>query len=259
MGANTMATHTTQRLAGGSVISWAGTTHVVASAAGVREVHLPEWRESTQPGMHQKADYFAEIMDDSAAMRHLQQALRELAEFFDGERQQFTVTLDPQGPAFFQQAWRAVATVPYGETRSYGEIARELGAPAATRAVGAANGANPVAPFVPCHRIVGSDGSLTGYGPGLPLKRLLLAMEGAIPAEAADYEPWAERVAARYGGSLLLGVRPTRTYCRPECEVARRHHDAPARFFASPVEAEAAGFRACGRCSCGQLSFASLQ
>ena len=253
-----MATHTThaQRLARGSVVSWAGTTHVMASAAGVREVHLPEWRERTRPGKQQKASYFTEIMDDMAAMRHLQQALRELAEYFDGERQQFTVALDPQGPAFFQQAWCAVSAVPYGETRSYGEIARELAAPAATRAVGAANGANPVAPFVPCHRIVGSDGSLTGSGPGLPLKRLLLAMEGAIPADAENYAAWAERVAERYGGSLLLGVRPTRTYCRPECEVAQRHHGAPARFFATPVEAEAAGFRACGRCSHGQLSFA---
>ncbi|WIG59157.1 MAG: Methylated-DNA--protein-cysteine methyltransferase [Ktedonobacterales bacterium] len=253
-----MATHTTQaqRLARGSVISWAGTTQVLASAAGVREVHLPEWREGTQPGKQRKASYFAEIMDDMAAMRHLSQTLRELAEYFDGERQQFTVALDPQGPTFFQQAWRTVAAVSYGETRSYGEIARELSAPAATRAVGAANGANPVAPLVPCHRIVGSNGSLTGYGPGLPLKRLLLAMEGAIPATAAEYEAWVERVASRYGGSLLLGVRPTHTYCRPTCEIARRYHDAPARFFASPAEAEAAGFRACGRCSLGQLSFA---
>ena len=70
-----------------------------------------------------------------------------------------------------------------GETRSYGEIAWAIGSPAAIRAVGAANGANPVAPFVPCHRIVGSDGGLTGYGPGLPLKARLLAMEGAIPSD----------------------------------------------------------------------------
>jgi O-6-methylguanine DNA methyltransferase len=90
----------------------------------------------------------------------------EVAEYFNGARRTFTVPLDLSGTAFYRRVWAEVAAVPYGETRSYQEIAETLGAPRAVRAVGAANGANPVAPLVCCQRIVGSDGSLTGYGPG---------------------------------------------------------------------------------------------
>jgi len=133
--------------------------------------------------------------------------------------------------------------VPYGETRSYAEIARLLDRPQATRAVGAANGANPVAPFVPCQRIVGSDGNLTGYGPGLPLKQRLLAMEDAIPSNPADYLAWVERVDRRLGRSTwVLGLRRTQTYCAPlAAPVSLR--TLPNRLFVTEAEAEAAGYR----------------
>ncbi len=172
-----------------------------------------------------------------------------MAEYFAGARRDFTVALDPIGAAFYQRVWIEVARVPYGETRSYGEIAAIVGAPQASRAVGTANATNPLAPFMPCHRIVGSDGRLTGYGPGLPLKFHLLRMEGALPDGADDYDAWVECVADRAPGEpLYLGVRRAKVYCLPSCERARAASDLPARFFSSPLEAELAGFAPCPRC-----------
>jgi methylated-DNA-[protein]-cysteine S-methyltransferase len=184
-----------------------------------------------------------------AATAHLRQALEELDEYFAGERRDFTVALDPVGAAFYQRAWVEVARVHCGETRTYGEIARAVGSPDAVRAVGTANATNPLAPFIPCHRIVGSDGRLTGYGPGLPLKLRLLRLEGALPNGPDDYDAWIERVAARTPGEpLYLGVRRAKVYCLPSCERARAASDLPARFFTSPLEAEQAGFAPCPRC-----------
>jgi methylated-DNA-[protein]-cysteine S-methyltransferase len=101
----------------------------------------------------------------------------QLAEYFAGTRRTFEVRLAPQGTPFQRRVWEAVAAIPYGKTRSYGAIAAEIGAPSAVRAVGAANGQNPWPIVVPCHRVIGSDGSLTGYGGGLPIKRALLDFE----------------------------------------------------------------------------------
>ncbi|HLY22691.1 MAG TPA: methylated-DNA--[protein]-cysteine S-methyltransferase [bacterium] len=101
----------------------------------------------------------------------------QLAEYFAGTRRTFEVRLAPQGTPFQRRVWEAVAAIPYGKTRSYGAIAAEIGAPSAVRAVGAANGRNPWPIVVPCHRVIGSDGSLTGYGGGLPIKRALLDFE----------------------------------------------------------------------------------
>lgn len=251
-----------ETLARGTVTTWAGVTRVAASPAGVRGVWLPGWRGSDEAarsavGQRPWTGSRVEIAvqrsgSDEAAERHLRQALAELGEFFAGTRREFEVALDPQGPAFFGEVWAAVVAVPYGETRAYGEIARTVGQPDASRAVGAANGANPIAPFVPCHRIVGSDGRLTGYGPGLPLKRLLLQMEDAIPSGPDDYDAWVARVSERCGGPFLLGVRPARTACHPDCSVARRHLDRPARFFRDRDEATAAGFAPCGVCGAGR-------
>ncbi len=108
----------------------------------------------------------------------LQQAMDELRRYLMGERLQFTCPLDLQGTAFQTEVWEELFRIPYGETRTYAEIARAIGRPAAVRAVGAANGANPVAIIVPCHRVIGSDGTLTGYGGGLPTKAWLLSLEG---------------------------------------------------------------------------------
>jgi methylated-DNA-[protein]-cysteine S-methyltransferase len=235
-------------LAIGSVTTWAGVTRVAAAAAGVRTTFLPEWREDTRPQAG-ASQCVVERADDPAAERQLRQALDELAAYFAGTRHTFEVALDPCGTAFYRRAWEAVARVPYGETRTYAEIARAIGAPAATRAVGAANGANPVAPFVPCHRIVGSDGALTGYGPGLPLKWRLLVMEGALPASPDDYAAWLGRVGARLGtGDFYLGLRSAQVYCRPDCARARAQWSLPARTFAAAKEASTVGFAPCPIC-----------
>jgi hypothetical protein len=116
--------------------------------------------------------------------------------------------------------------------------------------VGAANGANPVAPFVPCHRIVGSDGRLTGYGPGLPLKARLLAMEGAIPDAAEHYDAWVAALRARNGGeSLVLGLRGgVLRYCAPGCDRSRARWALPPRVFASADHAREAGYLPCPLC-----------
>jgi methylated-DNA-[protein]-cysteine S-methyltransferase len=106
----------------------------------------------------------------------------QLEAYFDGQLKEFTVPLAPRGTAFQLAVWAELTRIPYGTTTSYGEIARALGkSPVASRAVGAANGANPIAVIVPCHRVIGSDGSLTGYGGGLPRKEILLRLEGAGP------------------------------------------------------------------------------
>jgi O-6-methylguanine DNA methyltransferase len=108
----------------------------------------------------------------------LQQAMDELRRYLNGERVQFTCPLDLYGTAFQIAVWEELFRIPYGETRTYAEIARAIGRPVAVRAVGAANGANPVAIIVPCHRVIGSNGTLTGYGGGLPAKAWLLSLEG---------------------------------------------------------------------------------
>jgi methylated-DNA-[protein]-cysteine S-methyltransferase len=104
-------------------------------------------------------------------------AFRQLREYFDGQRTEFDVRLSLAGTAFQQRVWAALQTIPYGQTVSYGRLADRLGQPTASRAVGLANGKNPVSIIVPCHRVVGTDGSLTGYGGGIERKRYLLAHE----------------------------------------------------------------------------------
>jgi methylated-DNA-[protein]-cysteine S-methyltransferase len=101
----------------------------------------------------------------------------QLEEYFAGNRTTFEIPLAAQGAPFEREVWHALEEIPYGETVSYGEIARRIGQPAAARAVGTANGRNPIAVIVPCHRVIGADGTLTGYGGGLERKRLLLELE----------------------------------------------------------------------------------
>ena len=111
----------------------------------------------------------------------LVEATRQLDAYFAGNLREFQLPLDIQGTDFQKRVWRRLLTIPYGETRSYMQIAAAIGSPQAVRAVGAANGANPIAIVVPCHRVIGAAGKLVGYGGGLPLKKRLLALEGAIP------------------------------------------------------------------------------
>lgn len=105
---------------------------------------------------------------------------RQMNEYFSGRRRSFDLPLDLRGTDFQRRCWQKLLKIPYGETRSYADIARAIGNPAAVRAVGLANGQNPIAIIVPCHRVIGSDGSLTGYGGGLETKRKLLELEGAL-------------------------------------------------------------------------------
>ena len=105
----------------------------------------------------------------------------QLAEYFAGERQEFDVPLKSTGTPFQERVWRALLEIPYGTTISYAELARRVGQPTASRAVGAANGRNPISILVPCHRVVGANGQLTGYGGGLEAKRWLLEWEAGSP------------------------------------------------------------------------------
>ncbi len=120
--------------------------------------------------------------DDDAFGR----AKGQLREYFAGTRREFDLPLDPRGTAFQLAVWRELARIPFGVTISYGELARRIGRPTASRAVGAANGANPLPIVIPCHRVIGTNGSLTGFGGGIEIKKRLLALERA---GAGDDQP----------------------------------------------------------------------
>jgi len=115
----------------------------------------------------------------------MQAYVSELERYFDGKAREFRFTLDLRGTDFQLACWRALLAIPYGETRTYADIARFVGKPNAFRAVGMANNRNPIAIVVPCHRVIASDGSLCGYGGGLDVKRKLLQLEGALSADLA--------------------------------------------------------------------------
>lgn len=111
-------------------------------------------------------------------------ARRQLTEYFEGKRRQFDLELEPEATAFQRMVLAALTEIPYGQTATYQQIAERIGRPGAVRAVGAANGRNPLPVIIPCHRVIGSDGSLTGYGGGLAAKRFLLSLEaGASPPD----------------------------------------------------------------------------
>ncbi|WP_422723988.1 methylated-DNA--[protein]-cysteine S-methyltransferase [Hyalangium rubrum] len=120
------------------------------------------------------------------ARAHLSAACTALEEYFAGRRETFEdLALAPNGTEFQRQVWRALSGIPFGETTSYASMATRIGRPKAVRAVGLANGQNPLPIIVPCHRVIGSNGALTGFGGGLPTKKWLLEFEGALPTEAS--------------------------------------------------------------------------
>jgi methylated-DNA-[protein]-cysteine S-methyltransferase len=116
--------------------------------------------------------------EPTSGNRLIAMAEEQLRAYFAGELRRFDLPLDPQGTAFQLRVWRELETIPFGAVRSYAHVAAKIGAPKAVRAVGAANGANPLPIVVPCHRVIGSSGKLVGYGGGLPLKQRLLELEG---------------------------------------------------------------------------------
>jgi methylated-DNA-[protein]-cysteine S-methyltransferase len=119
------------------------------------------------------------IRDDDA----LRDAADQLHAYFAGERRTFELPLAPRGTDFQQSVWSALQRIPYGETTTYSTIAERIGRPAAVRAVGAANGANPIPIVIPCHRVIGSNGSMTGFGGGIDVKRKLLALEARVAGQ----------------------------------------------------------------------------
>ncbi len=149
-----------------------GELRIVASNDGVRAVLWPDDDPERVP--------VPSLVASDESHNVLAQARQELEEYFAGERQQFDVPLDPAGTAFQREAWIALRGIPYGETVSYGEQAERMGDKNKARAVGAANGRNPISIIVPCHRVVGSNGSLTGFAGGLEAKRWLLAHEQQV-------------------------------------------------------------------------------
>lgn len=136
-------------------------------ATGLRLIEFQNGRRPPHQPAHdwqQRDDGFADVSE-------------QLREYFDGKRRQFDLPLAPEGTPFQQCVWRALIDIPYGETTSYGELASRIGQPLASRAVGLANGSNPLPIVIPCHRVIGANGKLTGYGGGLPIKERLLALE----------------------------------------------------------------------------------
>ena len=138
-----------------------GITHIDFVGAKYARAIAPDWVEDPQ----------------SPALRA---CLAQLAQYFAGERTTFELPLAPEGSSFQQRVWQEIARVPYGKTITYGELAKRAGAPGQARAAGAATGRNPIGVVIPCHRIMGADGSLTGYAGGLERKRGLLELEGAL-------------------------------------------------------------------------------
>jgi methylated-DNA-[protein]-cysteine S-methyltransferase len=153
-------------------------------------------------------------------------AAAQLDAYLAGVRADFELPLRPAGTPFEQDVWRALRDIPYGDTWSYQRLAEHLNRPGAARAVGRANGRNPLWIVVPCHRVIGANGTLTGYAGGIDVKRRLLALES----------------------DAVVGVRTTKIYCRPTCTPPRRPKPENTRRYPNPAAARAAGFRACKLC-----------
>jgi methylated-DNA-[protein]-cysteine S-methyltransferase len=151
-----------------------GTLRLEATDSALIGVHFPSEARSPAPE--------ARLV---AAHPVLEQAARELEEYFRGQRRTFSIPLAATATAFQRDVWAALAAIPFGQCRSYAEIAAAIGRPRAVRAVGAANGANPLSILVPCHRVIGADGQLTGYGGGVRAKAWLLAHERSVSASCS--------------------------------------------------------------------------
>jgi methylated-DNA-[protein]-cysteine S-methyltransferase len=137
---------------------------LMADDHGLRAIHFMNSNKSSQ----------RTPADENALLREV---IRQLSAYFAGKTESFDLPLAPEGTPFQLNVWHHLGEIPYGETISYGELARRIGNPNASRAVGLANGSNPIPIVIPCHRVIGSNGKLTGYGGGLPIKEKLLALE----------------------------------------------------------------------------------
>jgi methylated-DNA-[protein]-cysteine S-methyltransferase len=144
-----------------------GTLLIVGDTAAVQRIAFPCRGKAVKP----------EAVWQASQRGPVGEAFRQLREYFAGRRTGFDLPLAPEGTAFQRAVWRQLQDIPYGETISYGELARRVGNPKASRAVGSANGANPLPIVIPCHRVIAADGTLGGFGGGLPTKQTLLALE----------------------------------------------------------------------------------
>ena len=221
---------------------------VIPSPLGPLVLH---GRDGRLAAIEMRAD--AEPADDGS----LAEARRQLEAYFAGARRTFGLDLDLAGTAFDRRVWEAVRAIPYGRTASYGRLAARLGFPRAARAVGHANGRNPLPIVIPCHRLVGADGSLTGYRYGTERKRALLEHEASQRSHGvertytllgADRVPYASELPGMLGGH-----RRSRVYGRLDCPgavrwIAKGHYVRHRVFFADEPAAIAAGYRPCARC-----------
>jgi len=168
---------------------------LLARVSNGRMVELSFYSRARGAGYRSTASH-----EDAELLRTIQM---QLAEYFERKRTRFELPIQLHGPPFQRQVWEALCGIPYGCTVSYGDLAAELGVPGSARAVGAANGANPIAIVVPCHRVIGSDGRLVGYGGGLDRKQFLLDLENVAKPQLLQWLPNARR------GSLLTGTENT--------------------------------------------------
>ncbi|PAT43018.1 methylated-DNA--[protein]-cysteine S-methyltransferase [Vandammella animalimorsus] len=153
-----------------SIDSPVGRLLIAASDEGLHAIEFPQGRHPPKRDARWR----------QGAHPLLTEAARQLGEYFAGQRRAFDLPLAPQGTDFQQRVWQALRAIPYGQTRSYAQLAAAIGQPKAMRAVGAANGRNPLSIVVPCHRVIGANGSLVGFGGGLPVKTFLLRLEGGL-------------------------------------------------------------------------------
>jgi methylated-DNA-[protein]-cysteine S-methyltransferase len=167
-----------EQIAVGSLDTPIGVLWMACSERGVRKLLFPGAGAKATLDRWLAAHMPTHELTTTSAL--LERTCAELSEYFAGTRHNFTLALDFQGSSFHQRVWLALMQIPYGHTVSYGSLARMLGAPKAARAVGAACGANPVPIIAPCHRVLGSNGALHGFGGGLPVKAWLLRHEGVL-------------------------------------------------------------------------------
>ncbi|WP_100371846.1 methylated-DNA--[protein]-cysteine S-methyltransferase [Bacillus sp. FJAT-45037] len=156
-----------------------GTLTIVATERGVRHIHFGHLETSTAAlkAKLRKQGITGEFVKCEDTLNNV---CTQLKDYFNGERVEFDVPLDLCGTPFQQKVWEALRSIQYGETRSYKQVAEVIGAPKAVRAIGGANNQNPVPILIPCHRVIGSNGAMVGYGGGLDKKEILLSLEGAI-------------------------------------------------------------------------------
>lgn len=144
-----------------------GTLLIAGDEEAVRHIEFPKNGKPARP----------EASWCESSRGPVAEAVRQLRQYFEGKRERFDLPLAPQGTDFQRDVWRTLQDIPYGQTISYGELAKRVGNPRASRAVGAANGQNPIPIVIPCHRVIGVNGKLTGFGGGLPVKEALLELE----------------------------------------------------------------------------------